>query len=63
MSFSDEFISTHFQDLTGLEFSQILFYLMIEKTQFSLDSHKFCLNIFVEDTRSVIQILDKILGK
>ena len=49
--------------MPGPEFAQTLFYLMPEKTQFSLYSNNFSLNLFVAYMKPVLQVLAKVLGK
>ena len=63
MSFTNEPISSYFQELSGPKFTEIVFYLLPEKEKFSLELEIFPLNTSTEDIRPVLQILAKFLGR
>ena len=61
--FTNESLSTYFQELSGLRFTQILFFLIPEKENFSFESDTFRLSSFAKDVRQILQILAKVLGR
>jgi len=63
LSFSEESLTTYFEELSELESAIIHLYLMTNGKQFPVDCSHFPLDIFDEVVRPVLQVLTRILEK